>query len=176
METKKEQPKKKKPYRPKKEISVTAVNAITEIQKETKFVHLGYSASIDAEAELTKILIEELEKAVEEEKLIVAESQKITDLETAKKMLKIWQSAVDRKLEFDLSFETVKRLLAYKKCYYTGRDFEEEGIFARSFDRIDSSKGYVDGNVVACTVDINGKKSNLTIEEIRCLYEKLIKR
>jgi hypothetical protein len=161
METKKEQ---KKPYKPKKEISITAV---TETQ--TEFVHLGYPVSIEVEAELTKILTEEITKTV-------AESQKITDLETAKKMLKIWQSAVDRKLEFDLSFETVKRLLAYKKCYYTGRDFEEEGVFARSFDRIDSNKGYVDGNVVACTVDINGKKSNLTIEEIRCLYEKLIKR
>jgi hypothetical protein len=168
MEPKKDQPR-KKPYKPKpkKEIG---------IEKETEFRHLGYPVSIDAEAELTKILTEELGKAVEKEKGMVSDMLKTSDLETAKKMLKIWQSAVDRKLEFDLSFETVKRLLTYKKCYYTGKEFEEDGVFARSFDRIDSGKGYVDGNVVACTVDINGKKSNLTIEEIRCLYEKLIKR
>jgi hypothetical protein len=34
----------------------------------------------------------------------------LTDLEVAKKMIKIFQSAVDRKLEFDLSFITVKKL------------------------------------------------------------------
>ena len=47
---------------------------------------------------------------------------------------------------------------------------------SRSFDRIDSAKGYVEGNVVACTVDINGKKSNLSLEEIECLYVKLVNR
>jgi hypothetical protein len=98
----------------------------------------------------------------------------VTDLEVAKKMLKIHQSAQDRKLEFDLSFESVKKLLAYQTCYYTGKKFEEEGLLARSFDRIDSAKGYIEGNVVACTVDINGKKSNLSLDEIECLYNKLI--
>jgi hypothetical protein len=97
----------------------------------------------------------------------------ITDLEVARKMLKIFQSAQDRKLEFDLSFKTVKQLLSFPTCYYTAKQFEEEGIFARSFDRIDSDKGYVEGNVVACTVDINSKKSNLTFEEIENLYHKL---
>ena len=100
----------------------------------------------------------------------------VTDLEVARKMIKIHQSAQDRKLEFDLSFESVKKLLMYQTCYYTGKKFEDEGLMARSFDRIDSTKGYVEGNVVACTVDINGKKSNLSLEEIECLYVKLINR
>jgi len=100
--------------------------------------------------------------------------EEISDLEVAKKMLKIFQSAVDRKLDFDLSFESVKKLLSYNNCYYTNRKFEEDGLFARSFDRIDSSKGYIEGNVVACTVDINGKKSNLSLEELECLYFKLV--
>jgi hypothetical protein len=98
----------------------------------------------------------------------------IKDIEVAKKMLKINQSANDRNLEYDLSFETVRRLLSYKKCYYTGAAFKDDGIYARSFDRIDSSKGYVEGNVVACTVDINQKKSNLSLEEITILYKKLV--
>jgi hypothetical protein len=97
----------------------------------------------------------------------------VSDLEVAKKMLKIYQSAQDRKLKFDLSFESVRKLLSYPTCYYTNKAFEEDGIFARSFDRIDSSDGYVENNVVACTVDINGKKSNLSFDEIECLYNKL---
>jgi hypothetical protein len=97
----------------------------------------------------------------------------ISDLEVAKKMIKIYQSAVDRRLRFDLSFESVKKLLTYPTCYYTNKKFEEDGLFQRSFDRVDSGKGYVEGNVVACTVDINGKKSNLSFDEIECLYKKL---
>lgn len=99
----------------------------------------------------------------------------VTDLEVAKKMINIHQSAMDRKIEFNLSFEYVKKMLEYKTCYYTNVTFAEDGPNARSFDRIDSDKGYVEGNVVACTVDINGKKSNLTFDEISCLYHKLVK-
>lgn len=96
------------------------------------------------------------------------------DLEVAKKLIKIHQSAMDRKLDFNLSFETVRRLMGYKTCYYTGKEFEAEGTYSMSFDRVDSSKGYIEGNVVACTVDINGKKSNLSMDEIKALYEKVV--
>jgi hypothetical protein len=105
--------------------------------------------------------------------VFLQESTEINDLEVAKKMLKIYQSAADRKLEFNLSFESVKKLLSYQTCYYTNKKFEEEGNFSRSFDRVDSAKGYIEGNVVACTVDINGKKSNLSFEEIECIYKKI---
>ena len=71
-----------------------------------------------------------------------------SDVEVAKKLLNIYQSAMDRKLEFNLSFESVKTLLKFPTCYYTGRKFDSDGPFARSIDRIDSSKGYVEGNVV----------------------------
>ena len=108
---------------------------------------------------------------------IATDTENVMDLEVAKKMIKISQSASDRKLEFNLSFETVKKLLQFKRCYYTGRLFGAEGgPDGRSFDRVDSSKGYIEGNVVACTIDINQKKSNLSLEEITCLYNKLIKR
>lgn len=97
-----------------------------------------------------------------------------TDIEVSKKLLNIYQSAMDRKLEFDLSFESVKTLLKFPNCYYTGRKFDQEGPYARSIDRVDSSKGYVEGNVVSCTIDINGKKSNLSEEEIELLYQKIV--
>jgi hypothetical protein len=97
-----------------------------------------------------------------------------SDVEVAKKLLNIYQSAMDRKLEFNLSFESVKTLLKFQTCYYTGRRFDNEGPYARSIDRIDSSKGYIEGNVVSCTVDINGKKSNLSDDEIELLYNKIV--
>jgi len=100
----------------------------------------------------------------------------ISDVEVAKKLINIYQSAQDRKLQFNLSFEYVRKMLEYKTCYYTNKVFTEDGPFARSFDRVDSDKGYIEGNVVACTVDINGKKSNLSFDEISCIYQKLAKK
>jgi hypothetical protein len=100
--------------------------------------------------------------------------KKIPDIEVAKKMINLQQSATSRGIEFDLSFETVKSLLLRTNCFYTGVVFEDEGKLAFSVDRIDSKKGYIEGNVVACTIDINAKKANLTIEEIEQLYKKLI--
>ena len=97
----------------------------------------------------------------------------ISDLEVAKKLVNIHSSAQSRNLEFNLTFEYVKKLLEYTTCYYTGQSFTEDGPNQRTFDRVDNEKGYVVGNVVACTSDINGKKNNLTIEDIVCLYNKL---
>lgn len=107
---------------------------------------------------------------------IAPQKSNISDVEVAKKLINIYQSAQDRKLQFNLSFEYVKRLLEYKTCYYTNKPFSEDGPNARSFDRVDSDKGYIEGNVVACTVDINGKKSNLSFEDISCIYLKLAKK
>jgi hypothetical protein len=97
----------------------------------------------------------------------------VTDLDVANKLIKLYQSAKDRNIEFDLTLKKVRQLLQVKTCYYTGVEFDETGPRARSIDRVDSNLGYVDDNVVACTVDINGKKANLTNEEIEMLYTKL---
>ena len=97
----------------------------------------------------------------------------IPDVEVAKKLVNIHSSAQSRNLDFDLTFEYVKKLLEYSTCFYTKVTFTEDGPNARSFDRVDNDRGYVIGNVVACTTDINGKKNNLTIDEIICLYKKL---
>ena len=97
-----------------------------------------------------------------------------SDIEVAKKLVNIYQSAENRKLECNLSFVSMKDLLSFPTCYYTGRTFENEGPYSRSIDRIDSAKGYIEGNVVSCTIDINGKKSNLSEEEIELLYKKIV--
>jgi hypothetical protein len=99
--------------------------------------------------------------------------KKLPDIEVAKKMINLQQSASSRSIEYDLSFETVKYLMTRTNCYYTGVKFEDDGKLAFSVDRVDSKKGYIEGNVVACTVDVNSKKSNLTLEEIKSLSIKV---
>lgn len=100
---------------------------------------------------------------------------KITDYVVCKKLVQLRQSAMSRNIEFKLSFKTVKRLLIQKKCFYTGEIMTSTGKTARSIDRVNSFKGYVEGNVVACTTDINSKKTNLSVEEIMLLATKITK-
>ncbi len=50
--------------------------------------------------------------------------------------------------------------------------FEKKGNLARSIDRVDPTKGYVDNNVVACTVEFNSKKTNLTLNDIEILFKR----
>jgi hypothetical protein len=116
------------------------------------------------------------EVQIEQVKPATQPKSTISDVEVAKKLINIYQSAQDRKLQFNLSFEYVRKMLEYKTCYYTNKTFTEDGPNARSFDRVDSDKGYIEGNVVACTIDINGKKSNLSFDEISCIYQKLAKK
>lgn len=103
------------------------------------------------------------------------ERGKITDLDVAKKMLNLKQSADSRNIKFDLSFLVLKNLMEQKKCFYTGRVFDGKGDYALSIDRIDNKIGYVDLNVVSCTVEINRKKTDITIEEIEMIYKAIKK-
>ena len=131
------------------------------------------STIIVTEEELTLEVKEVVEPEVKEPVKKEIIKPIISDVEVAKKLVNIHSSAQSRSLEFNLTFEYVKKLLEYNTCYYTNVQFTEDGVNARSFDRVDNDKGYVVGNVVACTIDINGKKNNLTIDEIVCLYKKL---
>lgn len=100
--------------------------------------------------------------------------RKTEDIEVARKMINLQQSATSRNLEYNLTFETTKRLMNYTRCYYTNVEFNDTtNIF--SVDRVDPKRGYVEGNVVSCTVEINSKKANLTIEEIHNLSTQLKK-
>ena len=99
------------------------------------------------------------------------------DLEIARKLLNISKRATEKNLEFNLTFDYVKQLLSYKTCFYTNVSFidEEGSMLSRSFDRKDNSKGYIIGNIGVCTVDFNRRKGDLSLDEIKLLYEKLIK-
>ena len=100
------------------------------------------------------------------------ELKKITDLDVAKKLLAIKSSADSRGIEFDLSLKSVRKLLNAKKCFISGvvmnRIAGDENQL--TFDRLDNSRGYVDDNVVACSLKMNRLKGDLTIDDITQLY------
>ena len=95
-----------------------------------------------------------------------------SELQIAQKMVHIFESAKSRGLDFNMSFKEVKRLMNRKTCYFLGEPMNTipSSPKQRTFDRLDSTKGYVDGNVVACMMSINGAKDNLSISDIEALY------
>lgn len=72
--------------------------------------------------------------------------------------------------EFNLTLAYLKSLWETQegKCYYTNRVIEfEVGLEnSLSIDRIDSSKGYIIGNVVFCQKKVNVMKNDASIEEL----------
>ena len=82
------------------------------------------------------------------------------------KRLQILKSAKNRGLEFNLTDANVRKLLNTKECYYTGVAFNENNdpLNIRTFERVDDTKGYVQGNVVVVTLRANRIK-NLLIEQ-----------
>ena len=96
------------------------------------------------------------------------------DLKVANKLIALRNSAKSRGIDFDLSFNKVKKILLAKRCYFTGvllSDNPDDSNYV-SFDRVDNNRGYVDDNVVACSKAFNQRKGNLTISEIVLLYNK----
>lgn len=82
------------------------------------------------------------------------------------KRLQILKSAKSRGLEFNLTDANVRKLLNTKVCYYTGVTFNENNdpLNIRTFERVDDTKGYVQGNVVVVTLRANRIK-NLLVEQ-----------
>lgn len=90
----------------------------------------------------------------------------MNDIELATKFIRKHQSSISRNIVFDLSFTSFKNLMRAKKCYYTGVTLTtatgpSQKETDRTIDRIDPSKGYVKGNVVACCYKANQIKSTL---------------
>jgi repressor of nif and glnA expression len=88
------------------------------------------------------------------------------DLYVAKKMSSKASNAKDRGIEFNLTFASMRNLLSAKKCYYTGLPMTKPTGVKQvgsdlTIDRIDASKGYIKGNVVACCYAANQLKSQV---------------
>jgi hypothetical protein len=102
----------------------------------------------------------------------------VSDVDIAQKLLAIKSSADSRGIEFNLSLSKVKKLLSTKKCYISGVELNkvQKDDNQLTFDRLDNSKGYIDDNVVACSLRMNRLKGELTIEDITMLYKSVVKK
>lgn len=89
------------------------------------------------------------------------------DLALCQKYVSLAESCRQRKIKFALSLQALKNVKKSKKCFYTGTPFAKDNQL--SIDRVDNSKGYEDGNVVACSRDLNTRKGDLSVEEILAL-------
>ncbi len=110
------------------------------------------------------------------------------DLYCAKHLTWKAENAKKRGIEFDLSFQSMKNLMGAKRCYYTGIALTkstgngEMRLSDATIDRIDGSKGYVKGNVVACCHAANQMKNqfeSLGVVGLRAgrnIFDKALKR
>lgn len=111
------------------------------------------------------------------------------DLYCAKHLAWKAENAKKRGIEFNLSFQSMKNLMGAKKCFYTGIPLtkstgKESELKLSDFtiDRIDGSKGYVRGNVVACCHAANQMKNQFEslgitgLKAGRSIFDKAIKR
>ncbi|QNO00793.1 hypothetical protein phiPsa397_150 [Pseudomonas phage phiPsa397] len=111
------------------------------------------------------------------------------DLYAAKHLVWKAENAKKRGIEFSLTHTGMKNLLGAKRCYYTGIPLtkstgKEAELQLSDFtiDRIDGTKGYVKGNVVACCHAANQMKGQLEslgvvgLKAGRAIFDKAIKR
>ena len=88
------------------------------------------------------------------------------DIKIAQRYVSKAQRAKAKGIPFELSFTAFKNMMRAKYCFYSGVELTEPdssilSATARTIDRIDNSKGYVSGNVCACSNAANNFKSLL---------------
>lgn len=111
------------------------------------------------------------------------------DLYAAKHLVWKAENARKRGIDFALTHTGMKNLLNAKRCYYTGIPLtkstgKEAELKLSDFtiDRIDGSKGYIKGNVVACCHAANQMKNQFEslgitgLKAGRNIFDKAIKR
>lgn len=99
---------------------------------------------------------------------------KINDEHLAKKYLMLKARCRAKRIPFNLTLSDIRTIYRRNTCAYTGvnliinasADNTRLGNEA-TFDRIEPSKGYVKGNVVLCAHDVNLRKGNLSLDEMR---------
>lgn len=99
----------------------------------------------------------------------IADSKYLNTRHFKQRLNSIKSNAKARKLEFNITEETVAKLLL-GNCYYCGEPI------ADGVDRIDSSKGYIENNVVPCCKICNIMKNkfsiNIFFDKINKIYNK----
>ena len=96
----------------------------------------------------------------------------------AKKYLWLMESASKRGHEFSITIEELSALLKNKTCYYTDTELvsfphEKSGNADHlpnnylTIDRKDNDRGYVNGNVVVCSKEINKLKDQMSESDFK---------
>lgn len=94
------------------------------------------------------------------------------------------KGAIRRNLDFELNFDDFYKLLIGDCHYCQSKPIEHKGgkpymvktlppLKRNGVDRLDSSIGYVEGNVVSCCTKCNYAKHEMTVEEFKRWIEKL---
>lgn len=135
---------------------------IKSIKSNTVDTHILKSAKEKSEAmklHFKDILYngENDQKALEPPKPVPFEEQ------IAKKYIQLSTSASKRGKDFNLTLKDIEELLEVKTCFYTGVMLNSlhKDNYQRTIDRVDNNKGYVKGNVVACSHLSNQIKNEL---------------
>lgn len=101
------------------------------------------------------------------------EKQSEIDLIIAKKLVNLHTSATSRGIDFTMSFEGMKKIMYEKNCFFTGKPLnnKQNDPLSKTVDRVDNDKGYTDENAVACSLEFNRIKKDLTIDQVRLMVE-----
>lgn len=93
---------------------------------------------------------------------VVTPQNKPYEVKLAEKYHNLYKSAARRGKAFNLTLKDVHKLLQATRCYFTEVNFiDGDAQYKRTIDRVDHTKGYVKGNVVACTLLANQLKASL---------------
>ena len=105
----------------------------------------------------------------------IAEYNKARAGQTKTKWSMLKRTAKYKSIELNISFEQFKELTE-SNCYYCNGKMKDDGIWGYNIDRIDSSKGYIVGNILPCCKYCNTIKNNfLTKEETKAAVEAVLK-
>lgn len=90
-------------------------------------------------------------------------TQKVNfDVALAELYLHKRKDSLKRGIDFELTIQDLSKLIKLKKCQYTGINFvEDDEKYKRSFDRLDSTKGYTKENTYAVCYVFNQIKNTL---------------
>ena len=94
-----------------------------------------------------------------------------------KKCIDLKRGAKNRNLDFNINYQDLIDIYNSQNglCYYShiklNPIFKKRDYDSLSFDRLDSSKGYLKDNIVLCLLCLNYFKSNFNIEDIKKVFD-----
>jgi len=104
------------------------------------------------------------------------------DLILSRKLIRLFERARKAGVPFDLTIDQLRIFESKKFCEYNlARGIQVEltseanRLNTRTYDRAHPEKGYVFENIIVCTKEINERKGNISVDELRVI-DKTIKR